>query len=95
MTSEKRRQTTGLETVDRAGGDKWSSVVRKLLPRAPQFSALAEVAQEQGRELSRSQREFLDHFAGRLTEGVAEDGDASSAADVDRRGKVKSRDLKS
>ena len=67
MTSEKRKQTRGLETADRAGGDEWSSEVRKLLHRAPQFSALAEVAEEKGRELSRSQRKFLDNFAGRLT----------------------------
>ena len=87
MAIEKRKQSRGSDTAYRGGGDERSSGVQKLLRRAPRFSVLAKAAARQGPELSRSQQEFLDDFAGRLAEGVAEDDDASStSADVDGKG---------
>lgn len=72
------------EQIKRLGGPKSGSVaeghspdVGKLLSRVPQFSALAKAAEGREREVSGSQRAFLDDFAKRLAEGVADGDDRS------------------
>ena len=87
MASERKKQFRGSERPSRGATDEWSADVQKLPHQAPQFSTLAKVAEKQGPEPSPSQQKFLDDFAGRLTEGVSEDGGASATADVDGRGK--------
>lgn len=80
MATEDRRQSQRSETAYRGGGEKWSAELQEFVRRAPQFSALADVAEGRGRELSRSQRKLLDEFAGRLAEGAARLKEASGAA---------------
>ena len=79
MASERRKQSGGLERAPRGSGDEWSSDAQNLLDRAPQFGALAKAAAGQAPEPSPPQQEFLDDFAQRLTDGLAEGDDASAA----------------
>ena len=61
---------------------------QNLLDRAPQFGELAKAAAGQASKPSSSQQKFLDDFAQRLAEDMAEGDDASAEmADVDGRGK--------
>ena len=78
MASEKRKRPRGLERASRGSGREWSSDAQNLLDRAPQFGVLAKAAAGQASKPSSSQQKFLDDFAQRLTEGVAEaDADGS------------------
>ena len=79
MATENRRKSHRSGTAYRGGGEKWSAELHEFVRRAPQFSALADVAEGRGRELSGSQRKLLDDFAGRLAEGAARLKEGSGA----------------
>ena len=88
MASEKRKRPRGLERASRRSDGEWSSDAQNLLDRAPQFGELAKAAAGQASKPSSSQQKFLDDFAQRLAEDMAEGDDASAEmADVDGRGK--------
>ena len=76
MTNEIRR-SRGAERGFRGADHDRSVDVGKLLRRAPQFKALAKASEGGEYALTDSQQEFLDDFAKRVAEGVAEGGESS------------------
>ena len=85
MTSEKITQSPGQEAGNRRDGGQLSSKFRQLLRRAPQFSALAKAEDGRRRELSRSQKEFLEDFSRRLVEDAAHNEEDSGPTEGDGR----------
>lgn len=83
MATENRRQSHRSGTAYRGSGEKWSAELHDFVRRAPQFSALADVAEGREREASGPQRKLLYEFAGRLAEGVARVEEGSGAAKED------------
>ena len=82
MASKERKQPRGSTATYRGHGNKWSADDRAFFECAPQFKALAKMAENDVSELSHSQRKFLDDFAGRLADGEQKDGDTSLATSV-------------
>ena len=67
---DRRSRTSGM--ADRRGGGDPATEFTKLIGRAPQFKALAKVAQGEEWKLTKTQQQFLDDFTAGLTQGVAE-----------------------
>lgn len=72
MGSDQDRRSRASGMADRRGGEDPATEFAKLVVRAPQFKALAKVAQGEEGELTKTQQEFLDNFTAGLTQGVAE-----------------------
>ena len=79
MAGKGRKQPQGAESTYQRAGDERSWRVQNLLYRAPQFEAVANVAEGEAPEPAASQREFLDNFSRRLAEGSATGQDPSGS----------------
>ena len=71
------RKTSKVGTVERTQGCPGSisdERIEKLVEMAPRFKALSKVARARGdeRKLAQEQQTFLDDFAARLAQGLAE-----------------------
>ena len=77
MASKQNKKSEGAEAAHRRSGKKRPADVGDFLRRAPQFSSLANTVEGRELKLSRSQRVFLDNFAGELAECATEGDDAS------------------
>ena len=77
MANKQQQKPGGAEATIRGSGAYRSVNVRKLRQRAPQFSAFLDAVEGRERELSPSQRNFLDDFVAKLGEGAAEGDDAA------------------
>ena len=78
MTARNKKNQPGREEVTFGGsGEARSARVKEFLRRAPQFTSLVEAAEGRRRELSPSQKAFLDDFASELAEGATCDGETS------------------
>ena len=75
MTSKKKKKPGRTETLHQGGGAARRTHVTEFLQRAPRFTTLANTVEGRERELSPSQRDFLDDFAAKLAEGAAEGDD--------------------
>lgn len=75
MTSKRRAEPSRTETVHQGGGAARQVQVKEFLRRAPRFTTLVNTAEGRERELSPSQRDFLDDFAAKLAEGAMEGND--------------------
>ena len=75
MTGKQKKKPERTETVHQGGGATRRTHVTEFLQRAPRFTTLRNTAEGRERELSPSQREFLDDFAAKLAEGAAEGDD--------------------
>lgn len=80
MATEDRKESHGSETGHGGGGEKWSAELGEFVRRAPQFSALADVAEGRPRDRGGSRSKMLVEFAGRLAEGAARLKEKSSVA---------------
>ena len=75
MTSKQKERSGLTETVHQGGRAGRRANVKEFLRRAPRFTTLANTAEGRERELSPSQRDFLDDFVAKLAEGAPEGGD--------------------
>ena len=75
MTSRRRAESSRTGTVHQGGRAGRQAQVKEFLRRAPRFTTLANTAEGRERELSPSQRDFLDDFAAKLAEGAMEGND--------------------
>ena len=75
MASKRKKKPGRTETVHQGGGAGRQAQVKEFLRRAPRFTTLANTAEGRERELSPSQRDFLDDFAAKLAEGAMEAND--------------------
>lgn len=75
MTSRRRAESSRTETVHQGGRAGRQAQVKEFLRRAPRFTTLANTAEGRERELTPSQRDFLDDFAAKLAEGAMEGND--------------------
>ncbi len=76
MGNKKREHPGVPATVSRGREDVPST--QKLRYRAQQLDALEKVAAREETEITRSQRNFLDDFASRLTKNAVDDEPTSS-----------------
>ena len=65
------------QTKPQESGVRHSVNMRTLRHRAPQFSAFLDAVEGREREVSPSQRKFLDDFQRQLAEGATEEDDTS------------------
>ena len=77
MARNKRRKPGREESVRQGGGAARRAHVKEFVRRAPRFTILANTVEGRERELTPSQRDFLDDFAARLAEGVKKGDDAA------------------
>lgn len=70
MSSKRKKKLGGDGETRRRRAEDRPADLREFLRRAPNFSALLHAAEGRERELSPSQRDFLDDFAAKLTEGA-------------------------
>ena len=75
MASKQKKKPGRSETAYRSSTRDRRENVKEFLRRAPQFTTLTNTVEGRERELSPSQRDFLDDFAAKLTEGAAEGDD--------------------
>ena len=75
MTSNQKKKPGRPETVHKGSGAARAAHVKKFLRRAPQFTTLTNTVEGRERELSPSQRDFLDDFSAKLAEGASEGDD--------------------
>lgn len=75
MARIKRKKPGHEQAIFSQSGEACSARVKEFVRRAPQFTSLVETAEGRRRELSPSQRAFLDDFATKLAEGATERGD--------------------
>ena len=71
MTSKQKKKPARTETFHQGGGAARGTHVTEFLRRAPRFTTLMNTVEGRERELSPSQRDFLDDFADKLAEGAA------------------------
>ena len=75
MASKQKKKPVRTEMVHQGGEAARRAHVTEFLRRAPQFTTLTNTAEGHERELSPSQRDFLEDFAAKLAEGAAEGND--------------------
>ena len=75
MASKQKKKPGRTEAAFRGSTRERRTNVKEFLRRAPQFATLTNTVEGRERELSPSQRDFLDDFAAKLTEGAAEGDD--------------------
>ena len=73
--ASKQKKPKRTEAAYRGGRGDRRAHVKEFLRRAPRFNTLANTAEGRERDLSPSQRDFLDDFAAKLAEGAAEGDD--------------------
>ena len=77
MARNQKKKFGHEEAAFSRSGEARSARAKEFVRRAPQFTSLVETAEGRRRELSPSQRAFLDDFAYKLAEGATERGDTS------------------
>ena len=77
MARNKRKKPGREEAVHQGGGAGRRAHVKEFVRRAPRFTTLANTVEGRERELTPSQRDFLDDFAAKLAEGATEGDDAA------------------
>ena len=71
MARKKRKKPGREEAIHQGGGVGRRAHVKEFVRRAPRFTTLANTVEGRERELTPSQRAFLDDFAAKLDEGAA------------------------
>lgn len=78
MMAKSKKNQPGREEVTFSGsGEARSTLVKEFVRRAPQFTSLVEAAEGRRRELTPSQRAFLDDFASEMVALATKGGDTS------------------
>ena len=75
MAGNKRKKPGREEAVHQDSGAGRRAHLKEFVRRAPQFTTLVNSVEGRERELTPSQRDFLDDFAAKLAEGAAEGDD--------------------